>query len=140
MFGICICPEENGKTEGLHCVQEGSFAKPYSFGKRFLGNGDSTLVTSPPHLASSVPHDTTLLHCTESAPLCDLLLAMQGLFRNPIHCQHKQGCNISLQSVFLRSTLNVNQPHCTAHLLNSAKYLLWVPCALTASRRKFLGN
>lgn len=39
LFGISICPEENGQTEGLHCVQavEGSVAKPYSFGKKFLG-------------------------------------------------------------------------------------------------------
>lgn len=69
--------------------------------------------------------------------VCYFLL---GLFRNPIHCQHKQGCNTSLQSVFLCSTLNVNQPQSAAHLLNWAKYLLWVPCALTASGRKFLGN
>lgn len=41
------------------------------------GYVDATLMTSLPHLASSVPHDTTGLCSTESAPLCDLLLAMQ---------------------------------------------------------------
>lgn len=80
-------------------------------------------------LNSTSFHDTPFV--------CYFLL---GLFRNSIHCQHKQGCKISLQSVFLSSALNVNQPHSTAHLLNWAKYLLWQPCALTASGRKFLGN
>lgn len=41
------------------------------------GYADSALVTSLPYLTSSVPHDTTPLQSTESAPLCDLLLAMQ---------------------------------------------------------------
>lgn len=44
-LGLCsfsawdwVCPEEQGKAEGLRCVQaaEGRADKPYSFGKRSL--------------------------------------------------------------------------------------------------------
>lgn len=69
--------------------------------------------------------------------VCYFLL---GLFRNPVHCQHKHGCNIFLQSVLLCCALNVNQQHSTVHLLNWAEYLPSQPCVVTPFRRKFLGN
>lgn len=68
--------------------------------------------------------------------LC-LLLSLRA-FSQP-HCQHKQGCNIFLQSVLLCCALNVNQQHSAVHLLNWAKYLPLRPCVLTPFGRKFLG-
>lgn len=69
--------------------------------------------------------------------VCYFLL---GLFRNPIHCQHKQGCNIFLQSVLLCCALNVNQQLSAVHLLNWVEYLPLQPCILIPFGRKFLGN
>lgn len=65
--------------------------------------------------------------------VCYFLL---GLFRNPIHCQHKQGCNIFLQSVLLCCALNVNRQHSAVHLLNWVKYLSLQPLYLDSLREK----